>query len=238
MRPPKAIFFDLDDTLIHAYSRPVEAWTNFLTPLAGMLGDHTIDTARDAILGYSRAFWSDSSRHKEWRLKLPEARRHCVRQGLSGLGISDDAVILHIADGFSAAREAAITLFPGAIETLEALRQRGIRLALVTNGAAEPQRAKVRRFALEHHFEHIQIEGEVGYGKPEDAAYHALLKALDVAPSEAWIVGDNLEWEVMAPQRHGIFSIWHDSEGQGLPPDSAARPDRVIRAVPEVLHGW
>ncbi len=238
MRTPKAIFFDLDDTLIRAYGRPVEAWTGFLTPLADLLAGHTVDVARDAILTYSRAFWSDGARHKEWRQKLAEARRHCVRQGLGRLGICDEAVILRIADGFSAEREAAITLFPGAIETLEALRRRGIRLALVTNGAAEPQRAKVRRFALEHHFDHIQIEGEVGYGKPEDAAYRALLRALDVRPSEAWIVGDNLEWEVAAPQRHGIFSVWHDSEGIGLPADTAIRPDRVIQSVPEVLHGW
>lgn len=238
MRPPKAIFFDLDDTLIRAYGRPVEAWTQFLTPLTELLSGHPVEVARDAILAYSRSFWADQSRHKEWRQKLPEARRHCVREGLARLGITEEAVIARIADGFTHAREAAIELFPGAIETLQALRQRGVRLALVTNGAAEPQRAKVRRFALENHFDHIQIEGEVGYGKPEDEAYQALLKALDVKPHEAWIVGDNLEWEVAAPQRHGIFAIWHDSEGQGLPPDAGCRPDRIIRSVPEILDGW
>lgn len=238
MRPPKAIFFDLDDTLIRAYGRPVEAWTRFLTPLTELLSGHPVEIARDAILTYSRSFWSDGGRHKEWRQKLPEARRHCVREGLASLGITEEAVVTRIADGFTAEREAAIELFPGAVETLEALRRRAIRLALVTNGAAAPQRAKVRRFALERHFDHIQIEGEVGYGKPEDAAYHALLKALDVKPGEAWIVGDNLEWEVAAPQRHGIFAVWHDSEGEGLPAGTTIRPDRVIRAVPEVLQGW
>lgn len=238
MRPPKAIFFDLDDTLIRAYGRPVEAWTNFLTPRAGLFPNHSVDAARDAILAYARDFWADANRHREWRQKLPEARRHCVRQGLRDLGIADEDVVVQIADGFSAEREAGIALFPGAVETLTTLRDRGIRLALVTNGAAAPQRAKVRRFALERHFDHIQIEGEVGFGKPEDAAYRALLEALDVSPSEAWIVGDNLEWEVAAPQRHGIFSVWHDSEGIGLPADSPIRPDRVIQSVPEVLHGW
>ena len=38
-------------------------------------------------------------------------------------------------------------------------------LALITNGTAEPQRAKVVRFALEHRFDHIQIEG--GHGRRE-----------------------------------------------------------------------
>jgi putative hydrolase of the HAD superfamily len=30
------------------------------------------------------------------------------------------------------------------------------------------KRAKVVRFALEHRFDHIQIEGEHGFGKPEE----------------------------------------------------------------------
>ena len=39
-------------------------------------------------------------------------------------------------------------LFPGAHEVVDALKARGLRLALVTNGEASLQRAKVDRFAL------------------------------------------------------------------------------------------
>lgn len=238
MQRPKAIFFDLDDTLISAYSKAPAAWTDYLTRCADDFAGHAVDTVRDAILTYSRAFWSDADRHRIWRLKLEDARRHCVEAGLATVGFADRKVAHRIADGFSAEREAAITLFPGAVETLRTLREHGIRLALVTNGAAEPQRAKVRRFDLEQHFDHIQIEGEMGFGKPEDKAYQHLLESLQVAPEEAWIVGDNLEWEVAAPQRHGIYTIWHDVEGHGLPADSDIRPHRIVRNVAEIVEGW
>jgi putative hydrolase of the HAD superfamily len=46
-------------------------------------------------------------------------------------------------------------MFPDAHETLDRLKELGIKLALIPNGAAEPQRAKVVRFALEHRFDHI-----------------------------------------------------------------------------------
>jgi hypothetical protein len=59
-------------------------------------------------------------------------------------------------------------------------------LALITNGAAEPQRAKVMRFALEHRFDHTQIEGEHGFGKPEERAYNHAMEVLDVGPDETW----------------------------------------------------
>ncbi|WP_293454912.1 HAD hydrolase-like protein [Phenylobacterium sp.] len=48
---------------------------------------------------------------------------------------------------------------------------------------------------------------EHGFGKPEERAYRHALQALDADPSEVWMVGDNLEWEVAAPQRLGIYSI-------------------------------
>jgi putative hydrolase of the HAD superfamily len=49
------------------------------------------------------------------------------------------------------------------------------------------------------------------------------------------MVGDNLEWEVAAPQRLGIHAIWHDGYGTGLPPDCPVRPDRIIRRLSELL---
>jgi putative hydrolase of the HAD superfamily len=44
-----------------------------------------------------------------------------------------------------------------------------------------------------------------------------------------------LEWEIAAPQRFGIFAIWHDGYGVDQPPDTPIRPDRIIRRLPELL---
>ena len=85
------------------------------------------------------------------------------------------------------------------------------------------------------HFDHIQIEGEHGFGKPEERAYNHAMEVLGVGPHETWMVGDNLEWEVISPQRLGIYAIWHDGYGVGLPPDSPIRPDRNIHRLSELL---
>ena len=140
-----------------------------------------------------------------------------------------------LADAYNALHDEELSLFPDAHETLDRLKELGIKLALITNGAAEPQRAKVVRFALEHRFDHIQIEGEHGFGKPEERAYKHAMEVLGVGSQETWMVGDNLEWEIIAPQRLGIYAIWHDGYGVGLPPDSPIRPDRIIRRLSELL---
>jgi hypothetical protein len=105
----------------------------------------------------------------------------------------------------------------------------------VTNGAAGAQRAKVERFALSHRFDHIQIEGEHGFRQAGRARLSARHADAGVTASETWMIGDNLEWEVVAPQRLGIYAIWIDVHGDGLPADSTVRPDRIIRSLTELL---
>jgi putative hydrolase of the HAD superfamily len=238
---PRAILFDLDDTLIVAFGPSESQWRRVVAAHAEQLGPLPAAAVIAAIQESSRLLWSDPARHKYWRHRIREARRRIVATAFAELAaagrtIPDPAVSDAIAERYDALHDAELRMFPGAHETVDGLRAAGVRLALVTNGAAVPQRAKVVRFALEHRFDHIQIEGEAGFGKPEERAYRHALDVLGVAPQETWMVGDNLEWEVAAPQRLGIHAVWHDGYGQGLPPDASARPDRIIRSLSELLR--
>jgi putative hydrolase of the HAD superfamily len=120
-------------------------------------------------------------------------------------------------------------------DALHRLRGRGLPLALVTNGDKRQQRRKIERWDLAGFFDVIVIEGEFGMGKPEEQVYRHVLDALAVAPASAWMVGDNLEWDVAAPQRLGLSAVWVDGTGHGLPAGSPVRPDRIVRAFPELL---
>jgi putative hydrolase of the HAD superfamily len=237
---PTAILIDLDDTILSAFGAAEGQWRRVIAEFAEHLHPHPPDDVLAAIQDYSRYLWSDQDRHKDWRHRIGDARRHIVSNAFAKLcegrpGAPSPEVCDALADRFNAIQEAELKMFPGAHETLDRLKELGVKLALVTNGAAEPQRKKVVRFALEHRFDHIQIEGEHGFGKPEEQAYLHAMSALGVGPKNTWMVGDNLEWEVVAPQRLGIFAIWYDGYGQGLPPDSPIRPDRIIRSLPELL---
>ncbi len=238
---PTAILFDLDDTLISAYGQPRAAWETVVAEFTNDLTPLTEGEAVDAITTFALEFWTGTqAHHKKWRLRLKDARREIVREALLRTGRfgadGPDVDFVHkLADRFSDYREEELKPFPGALETIDHLKDVGVKLALITNGAAETQRPKVTRFALEHRFDHIQIEGEHGFGKPEEEAYKHALSVLGVRPEETWMVGDNLEWEIAAPQRLGIFSIWHDAYRQGLPENSDIRPDWIIRGIPELL---
>lgn len=236
---PAAILFDLDDTIIRAYAKPVEAWGRLLSryreALEGGAPGTDVGAVRDAILASAHAFWQDRAAAARWRLDIAGARRLVVQGGFARLGYRDDDLAAQIADAFTEMRQAEYTLYPDAHDTLATLRRAGVRLALVTNGRGETQRAKIERFELAGYFDHIQIEGEFGRGKPEPDVYHHALGRLGCAAHEAWMVGDNLEWEVVAPQRLGLRGIWYDPDGDGLPGDSGVRPDRIIARLADLL---
>ena len=109
---------------------------------------------------------------------------------------------------YGARTEADRGPFPGALDALRTFRELGIKLALVTNGAAEVQRAKIERFELAPLFDAIVVEGEFGLGKPEPAVYTHALASLGVSAADAWMVGDNLEWDVVTPRALGMRGIW------------------------------
>jgi putative hydrolase of the HAD superfamily len=235
---PRAMLIDMDETILSAYGRPGAAWLAVAQEFADELGPLTPAETAEAIAIAGKQFWESAEAH--WRLKLNEARHIVVTNGFAALAASgkpamDHAFCMRIADRFGDYREENMQLFPGAHDAIDALKARGVKLALVTNGAGQTQRAKIVRFALEHRFDHIQIEGEHGFGKPEERAYLHAMEALGVTARDTWMVGDNLEWEVVTPQRLGIYAIWIDAHGDGLPEDSTIKPDRIIRSLTELL---
>ena len=237
-RLPRAMLIDMDDTILSAYARPELAWNAVVGEFAGELAPLPLGEVAAAIVESGRRFWATAEH--VWRLRLTEARQEIVRGGFStlaeaGHGVLADDLVRRLADRFNAYREEQMFVFPGAHDAIDAFKERGIKLALITNGAADTQRAKIERFALAHRFDHIQIEGEHGFGKPEEKAYLHAMETLGVTAPDTWMIGDNLEWEVEAPQRLGIYAIWIDVHGQGLPAESTVKPDRIIRSLTELL---
>jgi putative hydrolase of the HAD superfamily len=236
---PRAILFDLDDTLISAYSRPEAAWQAVCTEFSDHIAPLAPAALASAVLATAHEFWADPRDHREWRLKLRLSRREIVRRAfrrlaMMGHALPDD-VIERLADRFSDYRDEQMRLFPNAHEVVDAFRAAGVHLALVTNGAGVDQRAKITRFDLLRRFDHIQIEGEHDFGKPDERAYRHAMAVLGVTPRDTWMIGDNLDWEVRAPKALGIYTIWHDVMGAGLPAQLDVKPDRIIRALAELL---
>ncbi len=234
MALPQAIIFDLDDTLLDDSGQMEACWRDAFAEFAPHL-ELDPHSFRAAYRKYADWWWSDPERHRVGRLDLRAASRAVVLEVLRSLGRDDADLAVRLADRYRDLREEYIALVPGAIETIEWFRSRGVRLGMATNGSAAGQRAKIERFGLAPYFDRIIVEGEFGMGKPQREVYEELFASLGVAPEKTWSVGDNLEWDVRAPQALGAYGIWVDVRRGGLPEGAPVRPDRIIHSVRELI---
>ncbi len=237
---PKAILFDLDDTLIAAHADPDAAWLEATGHIAGRLGPFRAVDVAAALSAVSKRFWSDPVDHRHWRFRVEEARIRVVSLTFGELSrhghpAPDMQVQVELAGHFSRIRHDRMRLFPETHAVLDRLRGMGMRLGLLTNGPGPEQRAKIDRFDLAHRFDLVQIEGEHGFGKPDDRAYRRALDALGVEPHETWMIGDHLEWDVLGPQRNGMRGIWYDIHAVGLADGTRVVPDRIVHSLSELI---
>ncbi|UCD09623.1 MAG: HAD-IA family hydrolase [Dehalococcoidales bacterium] len=232
---PKAILFDLDDTIITGEVGIEELWRDLCGRHAAFIEGLDGDVLLSEVNKARNWYWDDPERHRNGRLNLMKARRELVALAFSNLGVDNEEVCNSLADTYSAQRQEMIRLIPGTINTLSHFKECGLLMALITNGASEFQRPKIERFKLEQYFDYILVEGEFGAGKPDLSVFVHTLDKLGVTPDQAWMVGDDLKRDIVGANEAGVFSIWVDLQKKGLPDNPPARPDRIVTNISELV---
>jgi FMN phosphatase YigB (HAD superfamily) len=135
-------------------------------------------------------------------------------------------------------------LFPDVLETLTWLRDRGFRLASITNrGYSGPRfHEELEELGLTELFEHIAVSCDVGYMKPHPRLFHYALEQMGVAAEDSVMVGDSLRADVEGAKTLGMITIWrHPPAGEPLepatdPPEAGPlAPDYAIDEIGEIV---
>ena len=232
---PQAILFDMDDTLLFVNVTADSAWKEACNLAVKEPKPHSTEEFLNQLNTVRNWYWSDAERHRVGRLDLHGARTAIIRMALEKLGCNDEQTANNIAANYANILDGALDFFPNAENTLKELVKKRVKLALLTNGAGEAQRAKIQRFKLGRYFSICLIEGELGYGKPDQRFFKMALDKLGVMPNQAWMVGDDLERDITGAQAAEIFSVWYDFREAGLPASSTVKPDRIINNLAELL---
>lgn len=237
MKQPKAILFDLDDTISSYDSVCGPAWESCCRDFVQK--NHTDISAEELLKSLDRSrgwYWADPVRSKEGRNNLRMARRDVVRIALKELGITREESVIELADQYTELQNSMLALLPGSREALELVKEMGIRSAVITNGNSAGQREKLDRFKVRDFFEEVFIDTEVGYSKPDKEIFQYALEKMALKPEEVWMVGDNLVWDIYGAQQLGIFAVWNDYRGKGLPENSRIVPDLIVPSILEMAE--
>lgn len=83
-----------------------------------------------------------------------------------------------------------------------------VKVAIITNGTTQRQRAKISNTNLNSCFDKIIISEEVGFSKPDERIFELALNELKVRPEDVLFVGDDLQKDIAGCQNVNIKGIW------------------------------
>jgi len=104
-------------------------------------------------------------------------------------------------------------LLPDAVAALDALRDAGYRLAVVSNWDYDLPR-HLERLGVADRFEAVAVSATVGASKPSPALFHHALEAMGVRAPEAAHCGDQPEPDCLGARQAGLKAVLVDRAGR------------------------
>lgn len=115
--------------------------------------------------------------------------------------------------------------FAGVLQSLEELRRRGKRIAVVTNGKTVVQQGTIDALHLNHLLDAVLISEAEGVRKPDRRIFEQAVARLGFSPSECCHVGDHPEVDVRGALAAGLRAIWKRTPYWAPPTERVASID-------------
>lgn len=161
-----------------------------------------------------------------------------LRDVLADKGYRDipDGVIRNALDRLFAITQKNWVLEADALPTLQKLEADGYRMGLISNaGDDQDVQQLARRFGIDPFFDFILTSAACSYRKPHRRIFELALSNWYFLPSEAVMVGDNLDADVRGAKSVGLFAIWISRRaGERTEEHLSIEPDASIAALSEL----
>lgn len=220
--PHDAVFVDLDDTL-YAY------------PPCNRAGKRA---ARDraAALGYEHSRESFEHRY--------QAARRAVKRDLAGTAAAHERYLyfkrfveletgeprpsdaLALGDAYWRAYVDEMALFDGVPETLRALRDAGLAVAIVSDLTTRIQLEKLSALGIEALVDLVLTSEETGHEKPHSVMFTLPLARLGLTPDRVAMVGDDVDCDIAGANAVGLTTVLTNSDATDL--EGEREPDHHI----------
>lgn len=234
-RQLKAIFFDLDGTLLDDGDAIGQALALACQVVQQRWPELEGNTLAAVYRQVSETAWSDYDRHLR-HLVHPEAMLAAVwRTTLTHWRLEDPDVERHAADVYWNHRLQNCCPYADVLPFLEELAAQ-FPLYLLTNGAPAMQRAKTTASGLFPLFQQVFVGGDFARGKPDQAIFRAALTAAHCQPGQAVHIGDSLTHDIAGARGVGVSSVWLNRKKISTPatPDTLPAPDLAITTLTDL----
>ncbi|MFX1266042.1 MAG: HAD family hydrolase [Promethearchaeota archaeon] len=223
----KAVLFDLGGTLLNFnWEHPAEIYQKVLASL-GI--SKSFDEAKTAFLNAEKEAEELGLFSSLGKMDQEEYSLQWGALVLKHLGITEKELVRIVRSKWYDFTN--FTLFPEVKDVLLELRQRGLKLGLVSTGYEEAIHKDLRDLNLEKStFDIIVGVDTAKCMKPHPDVFHYALRKLKVRPDEAMFVGDDVELDYEGAENVGMYALLADRTEK-----QKQRGMRTIKNLKEIL---
>ena len=160
-------------------------------------------------------------------------RIHFAKQGLNG----DLEAIKHIGLTKTPWHSEDEIPYSDAAATLKELKRRRYHIGIIANqspGAAN----RLKNWGLSEHIDVVAASAELGASKPDKAIFEQALNMAGCSPSEAAMIGDRLDNDIIPATELGMVTVWIPN-GLSIyhePSEFRCKPDFIVNNLSGLLR--
>ncbi|HET9588242.1 MAG TPA: HAD family hydrolase [Anaerolineales bacterium] len=233
----RAVIFDLGGTLMYdrgswqsITARADEALTTYLRDEGMELNLSTFP------LEFRRRLKKYFQQRDKDLLETPYA--FVLRDVLADKGYENvpDRVVRGALDRLFAVTQTNWVLEDDTLPTLKKLEADGYRLGLISNaGDDQDVQQLAKRFGIASFFDFILTSAACSYRKPHPRIFELALSNWYFLPSEAAMVGDDLEADIRGAKNAGLYGIWiNRRSGDRTENQPPVQPDASLTSLSEL----
>lgn len=204
------VWFDLDDTLWDFAHNSLEALAETYRHFGLDRFWSDVDSWCDDYHVVNKYLWDELG---AGRLTTTELRHRRFLEVFLGVGMdNEEAERLNVeADTYYLDRLGCRgRLVPGAREAISALRRRGFRIGILSNGFIDTQRAKMRSSGLTDIVDVTVFSDEIGINKPDERIFRYAESKAGIEAGRSIMVGDNGETDIAGALNAGWRAVWYN----------------------------
>jgi len=191
----QGVVFDLYGTLF-IYGDMMRAWRDWAGVCHQFFSDFGYKEDSEALSASLNGFFADMPAVSSWQgmTVYESALRHAAERMDVLVPQSE---FRRLADDSCAIWQKQIVIDPDAFEVLKNLKQRGLRLGLLSNYDHTPHiETLLQEYGLNSFFDEIMISEQTGYKKPQPEIFQLMEQRLGLVASELIYVGDHPEKDI------------------------------------------
>lgn len=219
------ILFDIDDTLFDFTQSEEKAFYQVFRKYDLL---ENIELYKKSYSDISQVLWRDL---EEGRMSLTDLGSERFKRLFLEHKLEIDAVRFN--QNYLTYLGQQTHLVRGAEKVTKELSQK--RLAVITNGFGDVQKARINSSPLKDVFEHVIVSEETGFQKPQTEIFDYAFDKLEITDkSNVLIVGDSLTSDIQGGINYGIGTCWfnpNDKENNTL-----LNPTYEINHLEELLE--